>query len=68
MARNRMHPPPYFVCETCGAQTTHLRRDVLDRDYNTLGKTPFWNCEECYRKKRRDRLTQDEHSAVQSSS
>ena len=68
MARSRVHSPPYFVCETCGSQTIHLRRDVLDGNYNALDKTPFWNCDECYRKKRRDRMTRDDHQSVRSSS
>lgn len=56
MARNKALTPPYFTCETCGKETTRLRRDVLDAGYNALGKTPFWNCEECYGKKRTERL------------
>jgi len=56
MARNKALTPPHFICETCGKETTRLRRDVLDIKYNALGKTPFWNCEECYEKKRTERL------------
>ncbi len=48
--------PEYFICETCGKRTDHVRRDVLDSDYNALGKTPLWNCDECYQKKREGRV------------
>ncbi|HNV22957.1 MAG TPA: hypothetical protein PLE60_05270 [Candidatus Latescibacteria bacterium] len=54
----RTPKPEWFVCETCGKQTRALRRDVLDEHYNALGKTPLWNCEECYQQKRRERLSQ----------
>jgi hypothetical protein len=55
MPRGR-NKPPYLVCETCGKHTDHVRRDVLDANYNALGKTPFWNCDECYQAKRQARL------------
>jgi len=55
---SRKYKPPYFVCETCGKHSDHLRRDVLDLDYNALGKAPLWNCDECYQRKREARLAQ----------
>ena len=39
-------------CDTCGIETEHLHRDVLDADYNALLKPAMWNCESCYRNKR----------------
>lgn len=60
------HKPSHFVCETCGKKTLRVRRDVLDADYDALGKTPLWNCEECYQKKHQARL--DEPASDQSSS
>ena len=39
-------------CDTCGEETEHLHRDVLDTDYNAILKPPMWNCESCYRNKR----------------
>ncbi len=39
-------------CDTCGKETEHLHRDVLDAGYNALLKPPMWNCESCYRNKR----------------
>ena len=59
MARKRVKIE-YFVCETCGRHTDHVRRDVLDVDYNALGKTPLWNCDECYQMKREARLAKAE--------
>ena len=56
-----------FICETCGKRTAHVRRDVLDADYNTLGKTPLWNCDECYQKKREARLAEAARDAPSSS-
>ena len=55
MARKRKKIE-YFVCETCGRHADHVRRDVLDTNYNALGKTPLWNCDECYQEKRAARL------------
>ena len=39
-------------CDTCGKETEHLHRDVLDSDYNAMLKPAMWNCESCYRNKR----------------
>jgi shikimate kinase / 3-dehydroquinate synthase len=39
-------------CDTCGQETEHLHRDVLDSDYNAMLKPAMWNCESCYRNKR----------------
>ncbi len=39
-------------CDTCGKETEHLHRDVLDTDYNAILKPPMWNCGSCYRNKR----------------
>ena len=39
-------------CDTCGKETEHLHRDVLDSGYNAILKPAMWNCESCYRKKR----------------
>lgn len=39
-------------CDTCGVETEHLHRDVLDADYNAILKPAMWNCESCYRNKR----------------
>jgi hypothetical protein len=47
-----------LVCDTCGKETEHLRRDVLDEEYNALTRPALWNCEECYEKKRAKRLEQ----------
>jgi shikimate kinase len=41
-----------LYCDTCGAETEHLHRDVLDADYNAILKPAMWNCESCYRNKR----------------
>lgn len=64
--------PAYFVCETCGKQSDHLRRDVLDANYNALGKIPLWNCDECYQAKRQIRLARaaeaEPRTSVRSSS
>jgi|GEM_PF-968731 len=65
---DRKTKPPYFVCETCGRHTTRLRRDVLDAHYNALGKTPLWNCDECYQIKRQARLARAAHEHDRSSS
>ena len=48
-ARQKLH------CDTCGKETEHLHRDVLDSDYNALMKPALWNCQECYEKKRAQR-------------
>lgn len=47
-----------LICDTCGREVEYLRRDVVDVGYNALTKPPLWNCEECYQKKRAQRLTQ----------
>lgn len=47
--------PKKFRCDTCGKETDQLRRDVVDQGYNALNKTPLWNCETCYEKKRAQR-------------
>lgn len=39
-------------CDTCGKETEHLHRDVLDAGYNAILKPAMWNCESCYRNKR----------------
>ena len=44
-----------LVCDTCGRQVEHLRRDVVDKGYNAMTKPPLWNCEDCYQEKRRKR-------------
>ena len=44
-----------LVCDTCGREVEHLRRDVVDAGYNALAKPPMWNCEACYEEKRRRR-------------
>lgn len=49
-------------CETCGKETEHLHRDVLDADYNALMRPPLWNCRECYEKKRSERLARKQQS------
>jgi hypothetical protein len=59
MNRRDQSKTEYFICETCGRRTVHVRRDVLDEDYNALGKTPLWNCDECYQQKRDSRLDKD---------
>ncbi|MEW6750958.1 MAG: hypothetical protein AB1505_08265 [Candidatus Latescibacterota bacterium] len=51
-----MAAPKKLVCDTCGKEVEYLRRDVVDAGYNALTKPPMWNCEECYRKKREQRL------------
>jgi shikimate kinase len=45
-----------LICQTCGQQAAHLRRDVVDKGYNALTKPPLWNCDRCYAKKRQQRL------------
>ncbi len=45
-------------CDTCGIETEHLHRDVLDEGYNAMLKPPMWNCESCYRKKRAMRFAE----------
>jgi hypothetical protein len=52
-----------FTCDTCGRETPHLRRDVLDAQYNALGSTPLWNCYECYGRKRSDRLERSQEKS-----
>ena len=47
-----------LVCDTCGGRAEHLRRDVVDEDYNALSRPPMWNCDECYEEKRRRRQGQ----------
>jgi hypothetical protein len=44
-----------LVCDTCGQETSSLRRDVVDGDYNAMMKPPLWNCEACYKQKRAKR-------------
>ena len=51
-------------CDTCGVETEHLHRDVLDEGYNAMLKPPMWNCEACYRKKRTMRLVEGPHTVV----
>ena len=51
-----------LVCDTCGKETDHLRRDVVDSGYNALNKAPLWNCESCYDAKRRKRQKEAEKS------
>ena len=41
-----------LVCDTCGKESEHLRRDVVDSGYNAINKAPMWNCEACYAAKR----------------
>ena len=48
--------PHVLHCDTCGVETEHLHRDVLDEGYNAMLKPPMWNCEACYLKKRTLRL------------
>jgi protein-arginine kinase activator protein McsA len=62
----RAPQPESFVCETCGKKTSTLRRDVIDTTYNAIGKTPLWNCEQCYQQKRQERLTQAHDSSAPS--
>lgn len=45
-----------LICDTCGKEVDHLRRDVVDVNYNALTKPPMWNCDSCYQAKRRQRL------------
>ena len=45
-----------LICDTCGKEVDHLRRDVVDAGYNALTKPPMWNCEDCYQGKRARRL------------
>ena len=45
-----------LFCDTCGKETEHLHRDVLDTDYNAILKPAMWNCESCYRNKRALRM------------
>lgn len=45
-------------CDTCGVETEHLHRDVLDENYDAMMKPPMWNCESCYRKKRTMRIVE----------
>jgi len=49
-----------LICDTCGREVDHLRRDVIDAGYNALTKPPMWNCEACYQAKRRRRLADTE--------
>ncbi|MFT5087151.1 MAG: hypothetical protein ACI906_002182 [Candidatus Latescibacterota bacterium] len=42
-------------CDTCGKEVDHLRRDVIDAQYNALNKPPLWNCTQCYEEKRAGR-------------
>ena len=44
-----------LVCDTCGKEVDHLRRDVVDTGYNAFNKPPLWNCDACYQKKRAQR-------------
>lgn len=47
-----------LVCDTCGKEVEHLRRDVVDEGYNALTKPALWNCDECYEQKRARRQEQ----------
>ena len=53
-------------CDTCGVETEHLHRDVLDSGYDAMLKPPMWNCEACYRKKRTMRLAEGPWQVVPS--
>lgn len=53
-----------LTCDTCGRQVVTLRRDVVDNSYNALSKPPLWNCEECYERKREERLAVGEQKSV----
>ncbi len=50
--------PKKLICDTCGREVEHLRRDVVDEGYNALTRPPLWNCDECYEKKRAQRQKQ----------
>lgn len=50
------HDRPPLVCDTCGRPSQHLRRDVIDANYDALRKKPLWNCDSCYGKKHRQRV------------
>jgi shikimate kinase/3-dehydroquinate synthase len=47
------------ICDTCGKSVDRVRRDVLDSSYDALQKVPFWNCDDCYGQKRRQRLARE---------
>ncbi len=49
-----------LLCDTCGQEADHLRRDVVDDQYNALTKPPMWNCEACYEAKRQRRQVQSQ--------
>ena len=48
-----------LICDTCGKEVDHLRRDIVDAGYNALTKPPMWNCEDCYQSKRARRLDEN---------
>ena len=55
MAQSQKKP---LLCDTCGKESEHLRRDVVDEGYNALSKPPMWKCDACYDEKRRRRQEQ----------
>lgn len=43
-------------CDTCGRPATTVARVVVEAGYNRANARPLYNCPECYEKKNRERL------------
>lgn len=46
---------PILRCDTCGRESSEVKRVVLDSGYNRANARPLYNCPECYEAKRRER-------------
>lgn len=45
-------------CDTCGKETSQVRRVIVDKDYDRVLAKPLYNCPDCFAKKEASKKAQ----------
>ena len=61
--KNETLAAPELRCDTCGRESSEVKRVILESGYNRANARPLYNCPECYEAKRRARDSADAGNA-----
>ncbi len=50
-------------CDTCGKESSEIKRVMVDSGYDRTLAKPLYNCPECYAKKEQDRRDKENKSS-----
>jgi len=57
-----MNYADFMKCDTCGKESSEIKRVIVDSGYDRTLAKPLYNCPECYAKKEQTRRDKENNN------